>query len=145
LRRLVVVAAVVLVATGFTADATVPPRPRGLTTYGRTVWNLEALLHDTFGSRQVCMHLRTYSFGSTCGSFADDGYWRYTFASARHSRFRLVRRKSPPALGNVQPLRVRGLYVFCGDFPSVGYYPYRSTRKWLVLQHGSADLPLTCS
>jgi hypothetical protein len=145
LRRLVVVAAVVLVAAGFTADATAPPRRGGLTTYGRTVWNLEALLHDTFGSRQVCMHLRTYSFGSTCGSFADDGYWRYTFASARHSRFRLVRRKSAPALGNVQPLRVRGLYVFCGDFPSVGYYPYRSTRKWLVLQHGSADLPLTCS
>ena len=134
-----------LLATGVPADAVAPSRAHGLTTYGRTVWNLDALLHNTFGSRQVCLDLRTYSFGSTCGSFAVDGYWQYTFASARHSRFKLVRRKSPPALGNVQPLRVRGLYVFCGNFPSVGYYPYRSTRKWLVLQHGSADLPLTCS
>ena len=145
MTRVLLLVALGLVATGVTAAATAPPRPRGLTTYGRTVWNLEALLHDTFGNRQVCMHLRTYSFGSTCRSFAVDGYWRYTFASARHSRFKLVRRKSPPALGNVQPLRVRGLYIFCGDFPSVGYYPFHSTRKWLVLQHGSADLPLTCS
>src|ERR671936_479161 len=83
LRRLLLVATFALLATGVPADAVAPSRAHGLTTYGRTVWNLDALLHNTFGSRQVCLDLRTYSFGSTC--------------------------------------------------------------KWLVLQHGSADLPLTCS
>src|SRR5205823_6295986 len=52
LTRVLLLVALGLVATGVTAAATAPPRPRGLTTYGRTVWNLEALLHDTFGNRQ---------------------------------------------------------------------------------------------
>jgi hypothetical protein len=133
------------VRAGRQAEGTTSRPPTGLTIYGQTIWQLEALLHDTFGRAQVCLDLRRHSFVSSCGSFADYGYWRYTFAQARHSRFKLVRRRRPPFVANVLLLKVRGLYVYCGNFPSVGYDAYRSTRKWLVLQHGSADLPLTCA
>lgn len=122
--------------------------PRGLTIYGQTLWNLEALLRDTFGKDTVCLRLRDDAFVSaTCGDFGHYGYWKNMFVGARHSRFKLVRRAHAPALGNVVPVRVRGLYVFCGNFP-VAFAPLaepgKRSDRWLVLLHGSAMLPFTC-
>src|SRR5438309_1835649 len=65
--------------------------PAGLSVYGQTLWNLEALLHDTFGNETTCLRWRDYAFASaTCGDLADYGYWQNIFAGARHSRFKLV-------------------------------------------------------
>jgi hypothetical protein len=114
------------------ARAAATRQPAGLTTYGRVVWNLDALLHDTFGGRTVCLGLKSDDFTTSCSSFAVSGYYLYTFATARDSRFRLVRRKRALVLGNVRPLKVRGAYVSCGG------------GRWLALEHGSANLPLAC-
>jgi hypothetical protein len=121
--------------------------PRELTVYGRTLWNVEALLHDTFGKATACLRLRDYQFVSaTCGDLADYGYWKNIFVGARHSHFKLVHRSRAPALGNVVPIRVKGLYVFCGKFP-VAFAPIAHPAphgRWLVLLHGWANLPFTC-
>jgi hypothetical protein len=123
------------------------PPPR-LTVYAQTLWNLEALLHDTFANKTTCLRLRDYSFVSaTCGDLADYGYWKTMFVGARHSHFKLVRLARPPALGNVRVVRVKGLYVSCGSFP-VGFAPLAHegsrTRRWLVVLHGWAMTPFTC-
>ena len=122
--------------------------PSGLTVYGQTLWNLEALLHDTFGNKTTCLRARDYAFASaTCGDLAHYGYWKNIFVGAQHSRFKLVRHAHPPALGNVAPITVRGLYVSCGRFP-VAFAPLAregsKTRRWLVVLHGWAMTPFTC-
>jgi hypothetical protein len=122
--------------------------PSGLTVYGQTLWNLEALLHDTFGNKTTCLRLRDYAFVSTtCGDLADYGYWKNFFASARHSHFKLVRLARPPAMGNVGVITIKGLYVSCGRFP-VAFAPLAHegsrTRRWLVVLHGWAMTPFTC-
>ncbi len=122
--------------------------PPGLTVYGQTLWNLEALLHDTFGNETTCLRLRDYTFVSaTCGDLADYGYWKNIFVGARHSRFKLVRLTHPPAMGNVAVITVKGLYVSCGRFP-VAFAPLvhegSRTRRWLVVLHGWALMPFTC-
>jgi hypothetical protein len=121
--------------------------PAGLTVYGRTLWNLEALLHDTYGTRTTCLRLRDQAFVSaTCGDLARYGYWNDVFVAARHSRFRLVRRTQAPALGNVWPVTVKGLYVSCGAFPDAFPLPGDQNRRrtWLVVLHGWALEPFTC-
>jgi hypothetical protein len=135
-------------SSGMAAGRATSGPPQGLTVYGQTLWNLEALLHDTFGNRSVCLRLRDDVFLSeTCGDLARYGYWKNMFVGARDSRFRLVRRAHAPALGNVVPVRVKGLYVFCGNFP-VAFGSRAGSGKpgdrWLVLLHGSAMLPFAC-
>jgi hypothetical protein len=108
--------------------------PSGLAAYGRTVWNLDALLHNAFPQGQIWLRCRDDSFVAptpTNATFADFGYYTYAFANARHSQFRLVQR-TQPNLGNVRPLRIKGRYISCGP------------TSWLVLRHGSANLPLHC-
>jgi hypothetical protein len=129
--------------------------PAGLTVYGQTLWNLEALLRDTFGNLQdplgsptVCLRLRDFAFVSaTCGTLADYGYWKPIFVCARHSRFKLVRRAQTLDLGNVRVITVNGRYVSCGDFP-VAFAPLAGegsrTHRWLVVLHGWALTPFTC-
>ncbi len=39
------------------ASAHAVSAPAGLTSYGRTVWNLDALLHDRFGHRPVYLSI----------------------------------------------------------------------------------------
>jgi hypothetical protein len=122
--------------------------PPSLTVYGQTLWNLEALLHDTFGNKTTCLRLRDYSFVSaTCGDLVHYGYWKNTFVGAQHSRFRLVRLAHPPALGNVAVITVRGLYVSCGRFP-VAFAPLAhegsKARRCLAVLHGWAMTPFTC-
>ena len=122
--------------------------PSGLTVYGQTLWNVEALLHDTFGNKTACLRYRDDTFVSAaCGDLADYGYWKNVFVGARHSRFKLVRLARPPALGNVVLIRVKGLYVSCGGFP-VAFAPLAHegsrTHRWLVVLHGWAMTPFTC-
>ena len=119
-----------------------------LTVYGQTLWNLEALLHDTFGRKTTCLRLRDTAFvSSSCGDLADYGYWKDVFRTAHHSHFRLVRRAHPPSLGKVSPVIIKGRYVFCGRFP-VAFPPLANvgsqTRRWLVVLHGWAMTPFTC-
>jgi hypothetical protein len=122
--------------------------PPGLTVYGQTLWNLEALLHDTFGNKQSCLRLRDYAFVSaTCGDLGRYGYWKSIFVGAQHSRFKLVPLAHPPVLGNVAPITVGGLYVSCGRFPVAFAPPAHEgskTHRWLVVLHGWAMTPFTC-
>ena len=115
--------------------------------YGNTVWNLEALLHDTFGNKTVCLRWRDYNFVSaTCGDLADYGYWQDMFVGARHSTFKLVHLSHPPAMGNVGLVRVKGLYVSCGTLPGWGSLAHTGSKtvRWLVVVHGWAMTPFMC-
>jgi hypothetical protein len=147
--------AIAVVAVNWSSTAAVHPSrnspPAGLTVYGKTLWELDALLHDTFGPAgsglSLCLRQGRYAdnFTRNCGSLAATPYWKDVFASARHSRFKLVRRKHAPALGNVVPVAVNGRYVFCGAFPTA-WKPLarRSKHKWLVVIHGWVLTPFTC-
>jgi hypothetical protein len=137
------------VITGASHETAASGPPRGVTTYGQTLWNLEALLHDTFGNKPTCVRWRDYAFVSaTCADLVNFGYWKYMFVSARHSRFKLVRRTFPPITGgNVVPVKVKGSYVYCGSFPAafalVGGEG-SPKRRWLVVLHGWVLEPFTC-
>jgi hypothetical protein len=121
--------------------------PAGLSVYAQTLWNLEALLHDTYGNKPTCLRSRDYAFVSaTCGDLARNGYWKNIFVSAHHSRFKLVRLSHPPAMGNVWVVTMKGLYVSCGSFPGWGAVAGEGsrTRRWLVVLHGWAMTPFVC-
>ena len=121
--------------------------PTSLFVYGQTLWNVEALSHDTFGNKTTCLRWRDYAFVSaTCGDLASYGYWTNIFEGANHSRFRLVRLAHPPAMGNVGVVTIKGLYVSCRSFPGWGVHAHEGsrTRRWLVVLHGFAMTPFIC-
>jgi hypothetical protein len=104
---------------------TVASPPPGLTAYGRAVWNLDALLHDTFGNRQVWLNtLRSYprtpaDFSTRPIDLAHSRIVVYTFATAHGSAFKFRRPKHPPkpeigASGWDALLTIRGAYISCG-------------------------------
>jgi len=100
-RRLLIATAAVAAALVSAGSAGASP-PSGLTPYGRVVWNLDALLHDTFGSRTVYLNARA-SYPRTPAnfstSFIDDAhsrYFIYTFANATGSTFKTVGPTKPP-------------------------------------------------
>jgi hypothetical protein len=113
---------------------------------GRLLWNLEALLHDTFGSRRVYVTaLKTNewpgeNFSAHFMSFSASSYWVFTFAKARHSSFRIVYHPAKPphathsVTGGEGPVEVRGGYVACGN------------ARWLYEGggQGPANLALGC-
>jgi hypothetical protein len=98
--------------------------PPGLTPYGHDTWELDALLHDTFGERAVDLRWGN-PYHSTLNNFTTNrvppragGRFVYTFANASRSTFRLVRTSRPPQFfhGNTEswePFTVRGAYVSC--------------------------------
>ena len=117
----------------------------GLTVAGRVSWNLDALLHDMFGHRQVWLNspsnwprgprVITTVGGALCCS----AYYVFTFATASGSTFTTVRPKKPPGAhigvsGGETPLTIRGAYIYCGN------------RNWLY-EHwgeGPANWQLSC-
>lgn len=116
--------------------------PRGLTESGRLLWNLEALLHDTFGSKPVYVN---YSGGpSQPGNFSthflDDArsrYFVYTFAAARDSAFKLIRPVTRPkpaigAAGGETPLNVLGAYISCGSGKWLNEHWGNGPEKWQI-------------
>lgn len=122
LSALVLVAAGLVVAgTPAQAAGTSPPPP-GLTQSGRALWNLEALLRDTFGSGFVCVVYESHRpdfVSKRCGSLslAQMQLYEFTFAGARQSAFHLVARRSPPFSGNYPiPIEVAGSYVACDRY-----------------------------
>jgi len=112
---------------------------RSLTPNGRVIWNLDALLNDTFGSRVDCFDsstIRLFSaqHGSGCpGPSARYQTYVFTFLNARRSQFRLVSAAKTPNTGATNtPLRVGRRYVSC---PSGQYH--HSGRGWLVFGGGA--------
>jgi hypothetical protein len=120
----VVVVAVSVIATGGAPARSTGP-PSGLTSYGRTVWNLDALLHDTFGQRPVYLSIprafprEARNFSTVQGSDCCSAYYLPTFRDARYSAFRLFGPTKPPkpqigAAGSEVPLTIRRSYIYCG-------------------------------
>ena len=113
-----------------------------LTANGRVLWNLDALMNDTFGSRVPCLDLSHYAFyavphGGDCTgpSRPATSHYNYvfTFLSARLSKFRLVRLAKEPLTGATNvPLRLGGRYISC---PNGEYHHGR--RGWLVFGGGA--------
>ncbi len=110
----------VLVGTALLASASpaLAGPPPGLSTDGRALWNFEALLHDTFGSRDVCTKgasLNLIAPANQCSPLATYEPYLYQFAGARHSAFHLVTRLPKASFGNYpQPVRINGRFIACG-------------------------------
>src|SRR3954447_20195760 len=128
---------VALLAAAVAAPAASAGPPAGLTTSGRLLWNLEALLHDTFRNRDVYVNYTAGGPGIPPGNFsapyfgdAGSRYFIYTFVGARHSSFRPRRPATPPkpvigAAGGETPLTIRGAYISC------------ASNKWLYEHWGN--------
>jgi hypothetical protein len=115
------------------ASAEVSSPPPGLTTHGQVIWQLDALLRDTFGNKTVCVGPGyTQNFQLRCLPLSDYNEYFPTFVNARHSSWRLTRvHPNPAKIANVAMVRVSGLYVMCGR------------KEWLV-SGASGVLPLVC-
>jgi hypothetical protein len=99
------------------AAATSPSAPRRLTSYGRLVWNLDALVRDRFGSGPVCLSfsLNALSPAACAEPPHDRTLYRATFAASK-SDFRLRRLKAAPLLRTrVVPLKAGTGYISCGQ------------------------------
>lgn len=112
--------------------------PVGLTSNGRVLWNLDALLND-FGNRVECFDSRQYRIFSVphrhyCpGPEARYQQWDFTFLNAFHSEFRLERLAKQPFTGvtNV-PVRVGSEYISCPN----GEY-HHGGPGWIVFGGGA--------
>jgi hypothetical protein len=95
-----------------------------VTAYGHDTWELDALLHDTFGNRPVYLRLGNpyyntlNDFTTTHVAAKSGGLFAYTFATASHSTFKLAKPARPPAFfhGDTEswePFTVGGAYISC--------------------------------
>ena len=140
-RVALLVAAAGLLAFAGASVAQAAPPP-GLSPAGRVLWNFEALLHDTFGSREVCQVTGASGNGQALPDYGDfvspaagcDPTATYSvyvpvFANAHGSAFHLVVRHITPGFGGAHsgPVRVHGLLVACD----------RKATK-LLIAHGDA-------
>src|ERR671931_2826313 len=96
-RHLAAGCLVAIAIAAVTTPASAAPPP-GLTTYGRVIWNLDALLHDVFGQRRVYVNYNGAGPGPPRGNFsthffamASSRYYIFTFAAAHASAFRLAK------------------------------------------------------
>jgi len=123
---------------GGVADALASGPPASLapslTANGRVIWNLDALVNDTFGDRDECFdgkRIDIFSEAHGAGCPAPEARYQtyvFTFLNAFHSAFWLVRRSTPPNTGaTTAALRVDGEYVSC---PGGEYH--HGGRGWLV-------------
>lgn len=124
-----------------TAAPSVASPPRNLTSKGRTLWELEALLRDQFGSLPVSAHYRPgwwWTFAACRTGCAPLSYWNiyfFTFTNARNSTFHLSSRRTRPNLGNYPiPIKVKGRYVACD----------RAESRYLITYGSAAGLALDC-
>ena len=128
-----------------TSTANTMGPPAGLSKYGRTIWNLDALLRDTFGSRTFYLDApgnfphSARNFSTTFRGDCCSAYYLFTFPTARGSAFRTSGPTKPPrpnigASGYEVPLKIRGSYIYCGS------------GKWLY-EHGGngpANWQISC-
>jgi len=111
--------------------------PGGLTARGRLLWNLEALLGQTFGDREVSASARAnFSCAGSCAPLAKYSLFRYTFMRPRGSSFHASSRRIRDAsFGNyLIPVRIRGRVIACD----------RSERRFLVKHLNGVSLTLAC-
>ncbi|MDP9226758.1 MAG: hypothetical protein M3P18_23535 [Actinomycetota bacterium] len=90
--------------------------PAGLASGGRARWSFEALLHDTFGQRMVCVRGTSLNFvAGDCAPLATWEPYFYEFATTHHSAFRLSMKHFPRSyFGNYpEPIEVNGHLVAC--------------------------------
>jgi hypothetical protein len=119
--------------------------PPGLTSYGRTVWNLDALLRDSFGQRDTYLSIPANyprvprNFSTVSGANCCSAYYLPTFRDARQSAFRLtgptrLPKPSIGASGGEVPLTIRRSYIYCG------------AGKWLFEHYGNgpANWQISC-
>jgi hypothetical protein len=115
-----------------------PAVSRYLTPNGEVVWNLDALVNDTFGDRVPCwddknLNVFAVAHGSAGCPAPAARYAPYvfTFLGAHSSAFRLVARSTSPSTGATNsPIRVNRLYV---SFPE----PQYPGPGWLVYGGGT--------
>jgi hypothetical protein len=138
MRRSSWLAAIVVVAVlfgAFSASAAGPPPTvsRYLTPNGQVVWNLDALINDTFGHRVPCwddreLNVFAVARGRDCPApAARYAAYVFTFLGAHGSGFRLVSRSRAPVTGVTNsPIRVNGRYVSCSRpaYPGPGWVVY---------------------
>ena len=107
MAAVVLVAAAVTGAGALSAMAAGPPASLAgsLTANGRVLWNLDALLNDTFGNRTDCYDAKETAIfavgrGGSCPA-PEARYQTYvfTFLNAFGSQFRLVALSKPPFTG----------------------------------------------
>ena len=114
LVSVVVVTLMVTPLAGSSASAPAGP-PAGLTLYGLMIWNLDALVRDTYGGRHACLRQPDLSIHRCSLPIYNDGDYRVTFASSSGSGFKALSRSSNPLSAmNVVPLRIGRRYVLCG-------------------------------
>ena len=113
--------------------------PPGLTPNGKVLWNLDALLNDTFGNRVDCFDdQRDAIFSVAHGAYcpapeARYQTWDFTFLNAFHSQFRLVSLAKEPFTGVTNaPVRVGNRYISCPG----GQY-HHGGRGWIVIGGGA--------
>ena len=131
---------VAVVVSGAGAASKAPPDR--LTPYGLTVWNLDALLADTFVGSDAYQGVKVYrntrnSWPRTPGNFsrtfinnAHSSQYLFTFGGATGSAFQARHPSRPPksiigASGGEVPLTVKGRYIDCGG------------GKWLFEHYGN--------
>lgn len=146
-----VVFVAVAVAIGSASARAAGPPPSlaaSLTQNGRVLWNLDALMNDTFGNRVECWDDQQFGIFSV----AHDGYcpaplsryqtYVFTFLNAFHSEFRLVRLRAVPNTGATNAaIRVGSRFVSCPD----GEYRHGG-RGWLVAGGGAGPTgPFWCN
>ena len=142
LRVLILAAIVAALATATSAAAPAPPP--GLTSNGQVIWNLDALLEDTYGNRPACWDGKRAAIfavppGAECPApAARYQAWDVTFLDARHSQFHLIHLSKEPATGATNvPIRVGSDYVSCPH----GQY-HHGRRGWLVFGGGAGPTGL---
>lgn len=142
LRILVLGTIVAVLASATSAGAQVPPS--GLTRNGRVIWNLDALLRDTYGNRLVCwdgQRFVLFPASRSAGCPAPSARyqtWDFSFLNTHHSQFRRIHLLREPTTGvtNV-PIRVGSDYVSCPH----GQY-HHGRRGWLVFGGGAGPTGL---
>lgn len=120
----------------FTAVATAAP-PAGLAKNGRYLWQFEALLNDTFHTKDVSDHNLDFACaGQGCTPNAYWSHYLFTFAAPHGSAFHTSARKFPPgAFGNYpSPVRVKGRVIACD----------RQERRFLIAYGDVTGLGLDC-
>ena len=119
-RKILTFVVIAALALGLSplASSTTTRAPTGLSAAGQALWNFEALLRDTFGSRQPCEAGGSLNFvANGCAPLASYEPYIYVFADAHGSAYHLAAVSlAPVAFGNYPvPVRIDRLYVACNS------------------------------
>jgi len=108
----------------------------GLTRHARLLWNLEALLHQTFDGRGVSVSRpENFSCAGECAPLSTYRLYRFTFARAIGSSFHVSKRTfgDNGEFGNYPvPVLVRGRAVACDARETRFLISFRSTASFTL-------------